>query len=309
MVLLGDSGQPRGALGGLVTEPMYRQIAQDLRQQIESGGLPSGGKLPTEQQLSEKYQASRNTIRDAIKWLTRRTLVESRPGQGTFVAKRPTPFVITLGTDQETGLGGGEGRAAFSEVEERCWTASTSTLKVEIQNASGNIKQRLHVPEGTPVISRRQERCIDGAPWSLQTTVYPMELVARGAVALLAAEDIPGGAIAYLEETLGLVQVGYRDRILVRAPREEESAFFDLPDDGLVSVVSLIRTGYQKSEDGPVPFRVTVTVLPADRNQLVINSGEVPDHLSPAAAQLQLAELGNASVPLIVALPRTAAPS
>jgi len=276
-----------------MTEPMYRQIAQDLRQQIESGGLPSGEKLPTEQQLSEKYQASRNTVRDAIKWLTRRMLLETRPGQGTFVAKRPTPFVVTLGTDQETGFGGGEGKAAFSKVEERCRAASTSKLKVEIQSASGNVKERLRVPKGTPLISRRQERYIDGAPWSLQTTVYPMELVTRGAVALLVAEDIPGGAIAYLEETLGLVQVGYRDTILVRAPREEESRFLNLPDDGLVAVVSLVRTSYQKSEAGPFPFRVTITVLPADRNQFVISVGDVPDVLTD-------------DVPLMVALPKTA---
>lgn len=278
-----------------MTEPMYRQIAQDLRQQIESGGLPSGEKLPTEQQLSDRYQASRNTIRDAIKWLTRRTLVETRPGQGTFVAKRPTPFVITLRTDQETGPEGCAAKAAFSEVEERCTAPSTSKLKVEIQSASGDVRERLRVPAGTQVISRREERYIDGAPWSLQTTVYPMELVTRGAVALLSAKDIPGGAIAYLEETLGLVQVGYRDTILVRPPREEESRFFDLPDEGLVSVVSLTRTSYQKSAVGPVPFRMRFTVLPADRNQLEINVGDVPDALA-------------ADVPLMVALPRIASP-
>jgi hypothetical protein len=32
-----------------------------------------------------------------------------------------------------------------------------------------------------------------------------------------------------------------------------------------------------------VPFRVTYTVLPADRNQLVINSGDVPSDLAAAA--------------------------
>jgi GntR family transcriptional regulator len=263
---------------------MYRQIAQDLRQQIESGGLPSGEKLPTEQQLSEKYQASRNTVRDAIKWLTRRTLVETRPGHGTFVARRPIPFVITLSTGQETGHeGGGSGRAAFSEVESGGAASSASKLKVEIQGAAGQVKQRLQVPEGTPVISRRQERYSAEGPWSLQSTVYPMDLATRGAMALLAAEDIPGGAIAYLEATLGLVQVGYRDTIVVRAPREEESRFFDLPDDGLASVVSLMRTGYQASEAGPVPFRVAITVLPADRNQLEINVGDVPDGLAADA--------------------------
>jgi len=266
-----------------VAEPMYRQIARDLRQQIESGALPPGEKLPTEQQLSEKYEASRNTIRDAIKWLASRVLVETRPGQGTFVVKRLTPVVTTLSVDRETGLGGGEGKAAFSEVEKRGRKAEASQPKVEIHSASGNVRARLRVPEGTQVVSRRQERLIDDTPWSLQTTYYPLELVTRGAVALLTPEDIPGGAIAYLQETLGLVQVGHRDRILVRPPHEDESRFFGLPDDGRISVVSLMRTGYQASEKGPVPFRVTFTVLPADRNQLVINFGEVPGALAAPA--------------------------
>ena len=264
-------------------EPMYRQIAQDLRQQIESGALPPGEKLLTEQQLGEKYQASRNTIRDAIKWLTSRDLVETRPGQGTFVTKRPTPFVTTLSADQETGLGGGEGSAALAEVVQRGRRAYASEPKVAIHNASGNVQARLRVPKGTQVVSRHQERYIDDTPWSLQTTYYPMDLVVRGAVKLLAPEEISGGAIAYLGETLGLVQVGYRDRILVRRPDEDESRFFGLPDDGHISVVSLMRTGYQADEKGPVPFRVTFIVLPADRNQLVINVGEVPGALAAPA--------------------------
>ena len=133
------------------------------------------------------------------------------------------------------------------------------------------------------MVSRHQERYIDDTPWSLQTTYFPLELDTKGAVALLTPEDLPRGAIAYLRETLGLVQVGYRDRILVRRPDEDESRFFGLPDDGHISVVSLMRTGYQASDKGPVPFRVTFTVLPADRNQLVINFGQVPGAL-PAPA-------------------------
>jgi GntR family transcriptional regulator len=266
-----------------VAAPLYRRIAQDLQQQIDSGTLLPGEKLPTEQQLSDKYEASRNTVRDAIKWLTSRTLVEKRAGQGTFVVKRPTPFVTTLSASQETGLGGGEGKAALAEVEERGRTAFVSEPKVEIRNASGNVRARLRVPDGTQVVSRHQERYIDDTPWSLQTTYYPMDLVLKGAVKLLAPEDISGGAIAYLQQTLGLVQVGYRDRILVRQPHEDESRFFGLPDDGRISVVSLMRTGYQPSAEGPVPFRVTFTVLPADRNQLVINFGEVPGALAAPA--------------------------
>jgi DNA-binding GntR family transcriptional regulator len=103
-----------------------------------------------------------------------------------------------------------------------------------------------------------------------------MELVTAGAADLLKAQDIPGGAIRYLDARLGLRETGHRDRILVRPPMEDEARFFSLPDDGRVSVVSVIRTGYQDSAEGPVPFRVTFTVFPADRNQFVIDSGTVP---------------------------------
>jgi GntR family transcriptional regulator len=156
---------------------------------------------------------------------------------------------------------------------------------VAVQLAHGNVAARLRIAEGTQVVSRHQERFIDGTPWSLQTTFYPMDLVALGARQLISAESIAGGTVAYLYETLGLKQVGYRDRILVRAPDDDESRFFGLPDDGRTSVVTILRTGYRAAQEGPVPYRVTVTVLPADRNQLVINSGEVPGHLAPAADQ------------------------
>ena len=262
---------------------MYRRIAQDLRQQIRSGHPGPGQQLPTELELGERYEASRNTIRDAIKWLTANRLVETRPGLGTFVRPRIAPFVTTLSMDAETGLGGGEGNAAFAEVRERGREPSASLPKVTVQLAAGNIAARLRVPEETRVICRYQERFIDETPWSLQTTYYPMDLVAQGAMRLISVEPIPEGTVTYLHRTIGLTQIGYRDRIMVRSPDEMESRFFDLPDDGRSTVVTIMRTGYRASDEGPVPFRVTYTALPADRNQLVINSGEVPGDLAAPA--------------------------
>src|SRR5579859_3371859 len=259
-----------------MTEPLYRRIANDLRRRIRSGDLPPGRRLPPEPELTTLYHVSRNTVRDAIKWLTTHGLVETRPGQGTFVKQRITPFVTTLSPDPETGLGGGEGEAAFTEVRERGREPSRSVPRVEVQAAAGHVAARLRVGEGAQVVSRHWERFIDGTPWSLQTTFYPMELVLRGATRLLLPDELPGGSVEYLRVTLGLRQVGYRDRILVRTPDENEIVFFALPRDGRVPMVLLMRTGYQAGDEGPIPFRVTFTVLPADRNQLVINSGEVP---------------------------------
>src|ERR1700747_1242514 len=100
--------------------PMYRQIADDLRAMIETEELAPGQQLQTEIELREQYGASRNTVRDAIKWLITLGLVETRPGQGTFVVEKMKPFVTTLtgnliSTD-EGPYGGGEYGIYVAEV-------------------------------------------------------------------------------------------------------------------------------------------------------------------------------------------------
>ena len=87
----------------MAQQPMYQQIAEDLRAQIESGTLAPGAQLPTELELRDRYDSSRNTIRDAIKRLTSQGLVETRPGQGTFVTRRVDPFVTVLTGDPDEG--------------------------------------------------------------------------------------------------------------------------------------------------------------------------------------------------------------
>jgi GntR family transcriptional regulator len=266
-------------------EPIYRRIADDLRAKIESGELAPGSQLPTELELRDIYNASRNTIRDAVKWLMSRSLVETRPGQGTFVVERFEPFITTLSGDWQTdsGLGGGEGNAALEEVAARERKASVSEPRVEVKKAQGYVADRLQVSADTGVISRHQERYIDGQPWSMQTSFYPMDFVVRGASRLLEAANIDEGTVKYLEETLQLKQVGYRDLIAVRAPDENEVKFFRLPEDGRMPVVVILRTGFAEGPNGRMALRLTESVFPSDRNQFVINAGEVPNRLGSAA--------------------------
>ncbi len=273
-----------------MAEPMYRRIAGDLRDQIESGVIAPGRQLPTELELRTQYDAARNTVRDAIRLLASQGLVETRPGLGTFAVRRMEPFTTTLSatpmlTSAELGLTGGEGESAFAEIRAQGRTPSASAPQVGVQPAAELVAGGLRVPPGTQVVSRRQNRFIDDMPWSVQASYYPFEFVTQGATELVRAESLPGGTASYLEQRLGLVQVGYRERILVRLPTKEEARFFDLLGDGRISVVTIVRTSYRAGDGEPVPFRVTVTVLPADRNQLVINSGAVPDErTAPAVA-------------------------
>lgn len=283
-----------------MVDPMYRRIADDLRRQIESGELPRGAQLPTELELRDEYEASRNTIRDAIKWLITRGLVETRPGQGTFVIERIIPFVTTLTGDPTTASGGegttyvekaapgGEADPDYDrEVTASRRTPQASQPRVEIQQASTLLAAELGVEANAQVVSRHQERLIDGTPWSLQTSFYPMSLVQRGALRLIQAQNIPEGTVAYLRDSLDINQAGYRDVITVRAPDEIETAFFKLPDDGRVPVVATRRTAYDERGE---PFRLTLSVYPADRNQFVVTVGNVP--ADPMALAADLTEEG-----------------
>ena len=259
--------------GGHVPEPKWRQIAENLRQKIEAGELGRDGKpMPSELELQEEYEASRNTVRDAVKWLVTRGLVVTRPGQGTFVVKKIDPFVTTLSTDAAADPGA-EGAGYLSEVKARNRKPDASLPRVEIQQAKPQVAAELRLEEGTTVVSRHQERFIDGTPWSLQTSFYRMALVEQGAVALIRAEDIPDGVVSYIHASLGIKEVGRHDRIAARPPDRNEAEFFGLPDDGRIAVFELIRTGYDESGE---PLRVTITTYPADRNQFILSVGQVP---------------------------------
>jgi GntR family transcriptional regulator len=251
-------------------EPMYRHIAEDLRQQVESGALAHGSQLPTELELQEQYNASRNTVRDAVKLLIIRGLVETRPGQGTFVVEKIDPFVTTV--KPETGFGLGESAYA-SEVAERQRKPTDSVPRVEVQQANDLVASELELKAGSTVVSRHQQRWIGEIPWSLQTSFYPMRLVEQGATDILAAVSIRDGVADYLAEKLGIKQVGWRDKITVRALRADEAAFFKLSDDGRVAVFEIHRTSFDESGR---PIRLTTTIYPADRNQFVVNFGKIP---------------------------------
>jgi GntR family transcriptional regulator len=252
---------------------MYQQIADDLRKQIESGILQPAAQLPTELELRNKYGASRNTIRDAIKRLTSQGLVETRPGSGTFVTRKIDPFITVLTQDADTGYGGGEGAAYLSEVNRVHRKADDSPIRVEVKPAPEAIALRLRISTGSQVVLRHQERLIDNIPWSLQTSFFPMEFVTSGkAPNLLVANNIEEGTVRYLETVMGIKQASYRDWITARAPDENEQKFFGIAHDSMVFEV--FRSAFDQHGNA---FRVTVTVFPADRNQFIVNVGNPPE--------------------------------
>ena len=65
--------------------PLYEQLMNAIRADIDQGIFKAGEKLPTEAELEEKYAVSRITVRRAIKELCDDDILIKKQGKGTFV--------------------------------------------------------------------------------------------------------------------------------------------------------------------------------------------------------------------------------
>jgi|SRR5271165_6085005 len=67
------------------TSRLYEQIVQQIEESILKGEIVEGSQLPAERELAEQFGVSRTAVREAIKALQEKGLVDALPGRGTFV--------------------------------------------------------------------------------------------------------------------------------------------------------------------------------------------------------------------------------
>jgi DNA-binding GntR family transcriptional regulator len=257
-----------------MTVAAYVQIAEDLRGKIKSRAIKPGGQLPSELELRDRYQASRNTVLDAIKKLKDEGLVETRPGQGWFARVRIVPFVNSLDW--------GDG-AAIEQANASGRSPRVTPPTVSLQAATSEMAERLRVSVGTAMIVRRQEWFLDDVPWKLQDVWVPRARFDEGAHRLLMAEDISQGLGTYLRETLGLLPASASFFFLPRKPCDEECKFFGFPAEGEIPyVVELIRTASMAEDAGPRPLYAVIGVYAGDRNRFEGSRLALPAGLTSA---------------------------
>lgn len=93
---------------------LAQQLVHDLSQQILSGELPAGSKLPTEEAVTKARGVSRTVVREAMSRLQAEGLVETRRGIGTFVVD-----AIPAGDFQAASLGADSAYNAVAIIELR----------------------------------------------------------------------------------------------------------------------------------------------------------------------------------------------
>jgi len=96
---------------------LYEQIVRQIEESIQKGELSAGSQLPPERDLAKQFGVSRTAVREAIKALQEKGLVDAFPGRGTFVTTG-TPNAMRRSLDRLVNSGEEEGRAYLVEVRD-----------------------------------------------------------------------------------------------------------------------------------------------------------------------------------------------
>jgi GntR family transcriptional regulator len=233
--------------------PVFRQIADHLRDAIRSGRLGENDRIPSETRMVEHYGVARMTVRHAISLLAAEGLVLAEHGRGVFV--RPRPPVRRLAADRFARRNREQGKAAFiAEAEQAGAAPGVDSLMIREERPPGGVSARLGSTRR--VLARHRRYLLDGRPVETAVSYVPLDIAYGTAIA--EPDPGPGGIYARLED-LGFELDHFDEEIQARMPTPAESRALLLPPG--VPVVHLIRTAVDRRGR---PVEVCDTVLAAD---------------------------------------------
>ena len=144
--------------------PLYFQLETLILEEIENGTYPVGSMIPTEKELSQMFDISRTTVRQAIGDLVQKERLHRTKSKGTFVAhpKTSQQFMHTiLSYDDDV-------RAAGRNP-------STEVLKLSVVELSQEIASAMEMPVGTKAIYLYRKRMVDDEPFVRVETYLPYD--------------------------------------------------------------------------------------------------------------------------------------
>jgi len=240
-------------IGGDRRIPLYHRIHDQLRDDIESGVLQPGDRIPTEAELAARFGVSRTTVKQAIQQLVHAGLVYRIQGKGTFVGQRRIPRRLV-------------GLISFhEEMRQRGFTPATELLDAAVVPASRHVARALGLEPGVPVLRLTRRRLADGEPIALQTHYLP------GDMAELAEDPqvATGSLYEAIERRWGRRPSVGREEYTAVVVSGEDARRLGVPDHS----PALAVRRYASLSDGQ-PIEYTESLLRADRYTLYVELKE-----------------------------------
>ncbi|SDD05994.1 GntR family transcriptional regulator, frlABCD operon transcriptional regulator [Paenibacillus sp. UNCCL117] len=144
-------------------KPLYVQLKQVIKEDINRGKYAPGEQLPPEAILCEMYGVSRITARRAISDMVEEGILHRQQGKGTFVkASKMKRELISVG--------------GFSEMTTASnKTPSSQILSSTIVPADEELADVFRISEASPVLRLHRLLYIDNEPFIIETSYYPLD--------------------------------------------------------------------------------------------------------------------------------------
>lgn len=147
-----------------MSEPIYIKIEKYLKKLITSGEIKPGEKLPSENQISEKFNVTRMTVRSAFNNLVKEGYITRRRGIGSIVlGNRISDNISTM-------------RSYTDEMIKKGYKITTKLVDLSIVAADELIKEKLNLDSGDNVWEVKRVRYADGHAVSYMITYMPVRM-------------------------------------------------------------------------------------------------------------------------------------
>ena len=143
--------------------PLYRQLMELIRNNIQNNVWKTGDQIPSETVLGAQYSISRVTIRNAITELVEEGLLAKRQGKGTYVVGKRIEKDLSI----------------FSDFTQTCISRGhipgTQTISAKIKTANSKVCKDLNVPEDSELVVIERIRLMDNEPAIIETNYFTTE--------------------------------------------------------------------------------------------------------------------------------------
>ena len=145
--------------------PVYIQIHNQIKKDIEAGVWAVGDRIASERELALEFNVSRMTLRQAVQTLVEEGILERQVGAGTFVARKKVQEKMT-------------GVTSFTELmEEQGKKPSSRTVSYLVTTPSLSEMERLKLKDDEKVLRMERIRYADEVPICFEVATLPYSLV------------------------------------------------------------------------------------------------------------------------------------
>jgi GntR family transcriptional regulator, transcriptional repressor for pyruvate dehydrogenase complex len=148
--------------------PSYEHVATQIEEQIRRGTVAHGQKLPTEREMCAAFGVSHRVVREAIKVLHGRGLVESRQGSGIYVRNDPIPVIsraLTLSVTPEE-------RSVTDLFEFRAGLEAEAAYYAALRRTDAHLATLHEAAEASLIAARGRTGAFGAADEHLHATIH-----------------------------------------------------------------------------------------------------------------------------------------